>query len=119
LVTRFSAGLAHVSLSVAKAKCVFSAPGLQPNEKDMIMKTMSDDAKARKSNRQADEPRAEYKFDYGKAQPNRFAGRKGKRHVVVLLDPDVARVFTGPEAVNTALRAIISAIPGGRADRLK
>jgi len=30
---------------------------------------------------------------------------------VVLLDPDISEVFTTPEAVNTALRALISAMP--------
>jgi len=30
---------------------------------------------------------------------------------VVLLDADISEVFTTPEAVNTALRALISAMP--------
>ena len=59
----------------------------------------------------ADEMRAEYHFDYSKARPNRFAGRSSKDHVVVTLDPDIAEVFTTPEAVNTALRALIHAMP--------
>ena len=54
---------------------------------------------------------AEYKFDYEKAKPNRFAGRMKDGAVVVVLDPDVAKVFTSAEEVNKALRAIISAIP--------
>jgi hypothetical protein len=37
--------------------------------------------------------RPEYRFDYTKAKPNRFAGRAQPGSVVVLLDPDVARVF--------------------------
>jgi len=78
------------------------------------MKTLSDNRTGRKSTRKAGELQAEYQFDYTQAQPNRFAGRRGKRQVVVLLDPDVARVFTDPAAVNTALRAILSAIPSGR-----
>ena len=78
------------------------------------MKTISDNTTGRKINRKAAGLKTEYKLDYAKAQPNRFAGPRGKRQVVVLLDPDVARVFTDPAAVNTALRAILSAIPGSR-----
>ncbi|MEK6299649.1 MAG: hypothetical protein AABO41_02920 [Acidobacteriota bacterium] len=52
-----------------------------------------------------------YDLDYGKAKPNRFAGRISKEHVVVLLDPEVSRVFTTPESVNTVLRALVTALP--------
>jgi hypothetical protein len=55
--------------------------------------------------------RSEYNFDYRKARPNRFAGLAKTNRVVVVLDPDVAQVFKTPESVNTALRALISAIP--------
>ncbi len=55
--------------------------------------------------------REEYSFDYQKAKPNRFAGKSGNDRVVVVLDPDVASVFTTPESVNRALRALISVIP--------
>jgi hypothetical protein len=54
--------------------------------------------------------RAEYRFDYTKARPNRFAGRT-KDCVIVVLDPDVSEVFTTPDSVNNALRALISAMP--------
>jgi hypothetical protein len=57
------------------------------------------------------ELRAEYRFDYTKSRPNRFVGAIDSTAVVVVLDPDVAEVFTTPEAVNNALRALISAIP--------
>jgi hypothetical protein len=53
----------------------------------------------------------EYTFDYGKAKPNRFAGRISKERVVVLLDPEVSEVFTTPESVNTVLRALITVMP--------
>jgi hypothetical protein len=56
----------------------------------------------------------EYRFDYRKAQPNRFAGRGGTRPVVVLLDPDLAKVFKTAESVNSALRAILTAKPTRR-----
>lgn len=50
----------------------------------------------------------EYNFDYTKAKPNRFAGRIAKDRVVVLLDPEVSKVFTDSESVNDALRALMS-----------
>ena len=53
----------------------------------------------------------EYKFDYSKAKPNRFAGRLSKERVVVLLDPEVSRVFKTSESVNTILRALVAALP--------
>jgi hypothetical protein len=55
----------------------------------------------------------EYHLDYNQAKPNRFAGRMADR-VVVVLDPDISEVFTTPEAVNSALRALISAMPKER-----
>jgi len=55
---------------------------------------------------------AEYKFDYKKAKRNRFADRMKDGPLVVLVDPDVAKVFTSAEQVNKALRALISAMPG-------
>jgi hypothetical protein len=54
---------------------------------------------------------AEYKFDYKKARPNRFAAKMKEGPLVVILDPDVAKVFTSAKQVNKALRAIISAMP--------
>ena len=47
----------------------------------------------------------------GTARPNRFAGRLDSNRCVVVLDPDVARVFTTPESVNAALRALIEIVP--------
>ncbi len=55
--------------------------------------------------------RPEYHFDYSRAKPNRFAGRVEQDTLVVVLDPDVAAVFTTPESVNHALRALIQAVP--------
>ncbi|MFM8332401.1 MAG: hypothetical protein ACKN9T_11990 [Candidatus Methylumidiphilus sp.] len=51
----------------------------------------------------------EYDFDYSKSKPNRFA--ESKSGISVVLDSDVAAVFKSSEAVNNALRALISAIP--------
>jgi len=61
--------------------------------------------------KRSDEMRAEYDFDYGKARPNRFAGRAGKDCTVVVLDRDVSKVFFTSKSVNTALRAFIAAMP--------
>ena len=54
---------------------------------------------------------AEYQLDYKKAKPNRFASRMKDSPLVVVVDPDVAKVFTSAEQVNKALRALISAMP--------
>ena len=55
--------------------------------------------------------REEYRFDYSKAKPNRFAARMSGDVVAVVLDPDVAAVFQSSEAVNSLLRSVISALP--------
>lgn len=69
---------------------------------------------ATKSRKKVEEMSAEYRFDYKKAKPNRFASRMEDSPLVVVLDPGVAKVFTSAEEVNKALRAIISAIPEHR-----
>ena len=51
----------------------------------------------------------EYRFDYAKSKPNRFAGALARDAVVVVLDPDVARVFRSSRRVNAILRAKITA----------
>jgi hypothetical protein len=60
----------------------------------------------------------EYRFDYRKAKPNRFAPREDAIDdaiedaiKTVKLDADVAAVFTTDEAVNTILRALIQSMP--------
>jgi uncharacterized DUF497 family protein len=68
-----------------------------------------------RTKRSAQSLRGEYRLDYAKAQPNRFAGRVRAKSVVVLLAPDVAKVFKTGESVNGALRAILKAVPRGRA----
>ena len=62
---------------------------------------------------EADEPRAEYRLDYSKSRPNRFAkgipaGGRG-----VILEPDVAAVFDSSESVNRFLRSAIEAFHEG------
>jgi hypothetical protein len=63
------------------------------------------------SSNSEDELLPEYHFDYKKAKPNRFANRSGKQMTVVVLDEDIARVFSTSEAVNKVLRALIEAMP--------
>jgi hypothetical protein len=58
----------------------------------------------------------EYRFDYSKARPNRFAARLQRGSRVVVLDPDVAAVFSTPESVNTVLRALIETMPKNGSD---
>ena len=53
----------------------------------------------------------EYEFDYSKARSNRFAAKLAPGSRMVTLDPDVAEVFTTPEAVNKVLRALIATMP--------
>jgi hypothetical protein len=57
------------------------------------------------------ELRAEYRFDYSKAKPNPYAARLGQDTVTIVLDPDVAAVFSSAESVNTLLRSVIAALP--------
>jgi hypothetical protein len=58
-----------------------------------------------------DELRPEYRLDYAKAKPNRFAGRSRTQRLVVALDPDVAKIFKDEESVNAVLRSIVKALP--------
>ena len=64
-----------------------------------------------KKPRKISEMAKEYRFDYSKAKPNRFASRMKNSPLVAVIDPDVAKVFTTTEEVNKALRALISAMP--------
>ena len=58
-----------------------------------------------------DDLRAEYRFDYRKAQPNRFAASMPAGTFAVVIEPDVAAVFKSSEAVNSFLRSAILAMP--------
>lgn len=53
--------------------------------------------------------RSEYRFDYTKAKPNRFAEHISKDSIAIILDPDVAEVFDSSTTVNNVLRTLISA----------
>lgn len=74
--------------------------------------------RGRRSHRRTQEQRAgEYRFDYSKSRPNRFARQIAKDAVVVVLDSDVADVFRDPKRVNSLLRATIAAVERSRSRR--
>jgi hypothetical protein len=60
---------------------------------------------------ETDELLPEYQFDYGKAKTNRFAASLKPGGRAVMLEPDIARVFTNAESVNSVLRALIATMP--------
>ena len=68
-------------------------------------------ASGRKSGPAGGDMRREYRFDYRRARPNRFAAALQGR-TAVILDPDVASVFESSESVNQLLRSVIAAFPG-------
>ena len=72
---------------------------------------MNKTSSRRKARAAPDEMRNEYRFDYRKARPNRFAPLMKGQTVAVVLDPDVASVFQSSESVNTLLRSVIAALP--------
>jgi hypothetical protein len=65
----------------------------------------------KKSKSTGDDLKAEYRFDYRNAKPNRFAAAMSEGTVAVVLEPDVAAVFKSSQAVNSFLRSVISAMP--------
>ena len=72
---------------------------------------MKREKRTTKSNHRGEDIRREYKIDYSKSRPNRFAKIAQEEPLVVMVDADVAQVFRTSEAVNQALRALITAIP--------
>jgi hypothetical protein len=69
-------------------------------------------ARASESRRgDSDELLPEYDFDYRKARPNRFAPKIEEGSLIVVLEPDIARVFNTPDAVKKVLRALIETMP--------
>lgn len=53
----------------------------------------------------------EYRFEYSKSKPNRFAERMSGGTIAVVLEPDVAAVFKSSKKVNDVLRSVISEAP--------
>jgi hypothetical protein len=52
------------------------------------------------------EMQKEYRFDYRKSKPNRFA-----EGLIVVIEPENAKVFRTARAVNSALKAVKELIP--------
>ena len=72
-----------------------------------MRKTLTLKKRAEKNN----ELRSEYRLDYSKSKPNRFAKKMSEGTVAVVLDPDVAKVFQSSDVFNALLLSIISAMP--------
>jgi hypothetical protein len=75
------------------------------------------DSPPKTNGKQSRDLKPEYRFDYALAKPNRFAAGTQAGAVAVLLDPDVAEVFTNGRSVNAVLRALLITMPGRRKTR--
>lgn len=73
----------------------------------------------RKRQNSREELSSEYRFDYSKAKPNRFAARMSGSTIAVVLEPDVAAVFKSSKAVNALLRSVISAKQQAKSKRTR
>ncbi len=80
--------------------------------------TMKKD-RTKTTTQEKDELDAEYRFDYRRAKPNRFAKDYEAGSRVVVLEPDVAQVFKTPESVNAVLRALLETMPARANSRAK
>jgi len=63
--------------------------------------------------------RPEYRLDYSRARPNRFAGQVPASVVAVVLDPKVTAVFGSSDSVNALLRSVVRAMPDHAVRRRK
>ena len=82
-----------------KSQCELSAQGGPPQKREDVMK---------RKNTKRDEMCDEYMFDYSKAVRGKHFQRLIKEGAnVVVLEPDVAKVFRGSAAVNDALRSLL------------
>lgn len=75
-------------------------------------------SRSRETKAPQDDLRPEYRLDYSKARPNRFAAKASRDSVVVVLDGEIARVFRTPESVRSVLRALVKAMPPGTPRKL-
>jgi len=69
--------------------------------------------------RDEDDVLPEYHFDYSKAKPNRFAAQLKAGARTIVLEPDVAKVFSTSESVNAVLRSLIETMPKSEANGRK
>jgi ribosomal 50S subunit-associated protein YjgA (DUF615 family) len=61
----------------------------------------------KKKDEEDDDLLPEYRFDYSKSQPNRFAKKYNQTQRTVVLDSDVTEGFPDAESVNEALRSLL------------
>lgn len=72
---------------------------------------MSQEPQDKSEEFEREDMKPEYHFDYTKAKPNRFAQKQADGSLVVVLEPDIAQVFSTPESVKRVLRALIATMP--------
>jgi hypothetical protein len=72
---------------------------------------MSQERQDKSEEFERDDMKPEYHFDYTRAKPNRFAQKQADGSLVVVLEPDIAQVFSTPDAVKRVLRALIATMP--------
>jgi hypothetical protein len=80
---------------------------------------MKRDESPKQPRKTQNEMRTEYRFDYAKARSNQFADRMKNGAVAVILNPDVAAVFSSSKAVNAFLRSVMTTLPVGMRERAK
>jgi hypothetical protein len=56
-------------------------------------------------------------YDFSRARPNKYAARYAAGSIVVVLEPDVAAMFSSAEEANEALRALVGIIQKHRPRR--
>ena len=60
------------------------------------------------------EPEMREEYDFSNAVRGKYAGRFAEGSNVIILDPDVAEVFSDPTAVNDALRLLAKSARGSK-----
>jgi hypothetical protein len=75
----------YVSLSVT----MLSASSVLEKQHGENVETMKNTELAEAASVDTDDMRDEYRFDYSKAKPNRFADKMGQDRLMIVLDPDV------------------------------
>jgi hypothetical protein len=69
----------------------------------------------KKTNKTRTEPAMREEYDFSKGVCGKYAKRYAKGSNVVILEPDVAKVFSSSRAVNRALRSLVEIVQ--RADK--
>ena len=73
--------------------------------------TVSQEHQDKSEEFEREDMKSEYQLDYTKAKPNRFAQKQAGGSLVVVLEPDIAQVFSTLESVKRVLRALIATMP--------